>query len=158
MFGLFKSVAFSDPLLGELVRSRGAWRGTLQLDSGPTKLVLTGPRATPDPAALAAARELKHQLPSWRSAIQTALFEHYAPYAQAVEEGEYPETDASFPTIVVPNDVWQHVCLTFISIAPLGGVMTTELGYLTAWDEEHTLGARFVDGSFVELNGSVLPP
>ena len=48
--------------------------------------------------------------------------------------------------------------LTFISIAPLGGVMTTELGYLTAWDEEHTLGARFVDGSFVELNGSVLPP
>jgi hypothetical protein len=35
---------------------------------------------------------------------------------------------------------------------------TSELGYTTDWDEEHTLGARFQTGKFIELCGSMLPP
>jgi len=48
--------------------------------------------------------------------------------------------------------------LVFVSVTPLDGVLTTELGYTTAWDEEHTLGVRFQSGKFIELCGSVLPP
>jgi hypothetical protein len=158
MFGLFKSVPYSDPVLGELVRSRGLWRGTLQLDSGTMKLALTGPKAAPDPAALAAARELKVSLSAWRSAIEAALFEHYEPYATAVAEGEFPEESESFPTITAPPGVWPHATLEYISVSHLGGALLTELGYATAWDDEHMLGARFADGVFVELCGSVLPP
>jgi hypothetical protein len=50
------------------------------------------------------------------------------------------------------------VSLVFVSVTPLSGLLTTELGYTTAWDDEHTLGARFQSGRFIELCGSVLPP
>jgi hypothetical protein len=33
-----------------------------------------------------------------------------------------------------------------------------EIGYEVAWDEGHTLGARFRDGQALELSGSVLAP
>lgn len=158
MFGPFKSAPFSDPMLGDLIRSRGLWRGMLQLDSGSTKLALAGTRTAPDPAALAVARELKAQLPGWRSTIEMVLFEHYEPYAEAVATGECPETKGCFPSIAAPNGVWPHASLEFICISPLDGFLTTELGYITAWDEEHTLGARFAGGTFIALCGSVLPP
>ena len=158
MFGLFQSAHFSDPLLGELIRSRGLWRGTLQLDSGSTLLALAGTRAAPDPAAVAAAREVKGRLPAWCPAIEAALFEHYQPYAEAVAAGEFSEASESFPNITSPTGVWPYASLEFVSISPLDGFHTTELGYTTAWDEEHTLGARFADGTFIELCGSVLLP
>ena len=57
MFGFFKSASFVDPELGELHRSRGAWRGTLKLDTETSvPLVLGGGRAAPDPEALRIAR------------------------------------------------------------------------------------------------------
>jgi len=46
----------------------------------------------------------------------------------------------------------------FLAAAPIGGVMMTELGYDTAWDTEHTVGARFAGSEFIELNGSVGAP
>lgn len=99
MFGLFRSAPFSDPALGELVRSRGLWRGTVHLDSRATPIAVAGTRSAPDPVALA-----------------------------------------------------------FVSVLPMNGTTVTELGYATAWDEEHTPGVRFADGEFVELCASVLPP
>ena len=54
--------------------------------------------------------------------------------------------------------VWDHVRLMFLAAAPIGGVMMTELGYDTAWDTEHTVGARFAGSEFIELNGSVGAP
>ncbi|MGH8084037.1 MAG: DUF6985 domain-containing protein [Lysobacter sp.] len=158
MFGLFKSASFSDPSLGKMVRSRGLWRGTLQLDSGPTPLVLASDRTAPHPAAIAAACDVKTQLPSWRSAIETALFEHYEPCTEALAAGEAPETSGPFPRITSASGVWPHVALEFISVSLLGGSLTTELGYTAAWDEEHTLGARLQGGTFAELCGSVLSP
>lgn len=158
MFGLFKSASFSDSTLGELVRSRGLWRGTIHLDSGSTPLALAGTRTAPDPAALAFAREVPSQFSVWRRAIETALFEHYEPCAELLATGGTPATDESLPRIALPAEVWQHVSLEYICVAPLGGSLTTELGYTTAWDEEHTLGARFQGSTFVELCGSVLRP
>jgi hypothetical protein len=158
MFGLFKSAPFCDPSLGELVRSRGLWRGTIRLDSGVTPLALAGTRTAPDPAALAVARELPTQLVGWRRAIETALFEHYEPYAESLAAGEAQATNESLPRITLPAGVWPHVCLAYICVTPLSGSLTTELGYTTAWDDEHTLGARFQGSTFVELCGSVLPP
>jgi len=158
MFGLFKSAPFSDPSLGALVRSRGLWRGTLQLDSAATPLALAGPRTAPDPAALAIARELATRLAGWRRVIETALYEHYEPYAESVAAGEIQATDESLPSIDSPADVWAHVSLEYICVIPLDGSLTTELGYVAAWDEEHTLGARFQGRTFIELCGSVLRP
>lgn len=158
MFGLFKSASFPDPVLGALLRSRGSWRGVLQLGPGPIKLALAGTRTAPDPTALAAARELEAQLPGWRPSIETALFEHYEPYAEAAAEDESAGTSEPFPRIDAPPDVWPHAALAFISVYPLDGTLTTELGYTTAWDEEHTLGLRFAGGTLIELCGSVLPP
>jgi hypothetical protein len=158
MFGLFKSASFSDPLLGELSRARGFWRGTLQLGSKSVPVALAGSRAAPDADAIAAARQVHAQLQSWHPAIETALFGHYEPYSEAVAEGKGPETSEHFPSITSPAGVWPHVSLEFVSISPLSGTLITELGYAAAWDEEHMLGARFNAGKLVELCGSVLPP
>jgi len=86
------------------------------------------------------------------------LFEHYEPYAEAVTAGELPSPGEALPRIAAPGDVWSHASLVFVSVTSLRGLLTTELGYITAWDDEHTLGARFQSGKFVELCGSVLPP
>jgi hypothetical protein len=157
MFGLFKSPRMRDQQLGELVRSRGLWRGTLLVDSGSSvPLAIAGNRAQPDKTALEAAREVLAQLSHWRPAIERALFDHYQPYAEAVAEGDI-EASASVPQIDVASEVWPHVSLTFIAVAPLGAILTTELGYAVAWDEEHVLGVRFQSNTFVELCGSTVP-
>jgi hypothetical protein len=158
MFGLFKPARVHDAQLGALTRSRGLWRGTISLDSSVgVPLALAGGRAEPDAPALALAREMAAQFPSWRPAIAAALFEHYAPYAEAVTAGELPP-DGGVPAIDTPEQVWHHVAISHVAITPLDGVLTTEIAYHTAWDEEHTLAARFQSGRLVELCGSVLAP
>ncbi len=97
-------------------------------------------------------------VPGWAPAIQSELFEHYRPYAEAIAAGEMPQPDEPFPHLSEASQVWPHVTALFVAVSPLDGTMTVELGYTVAWDEEHTLGARFQQGHFVELNGSVLPP
>ena len=159
MFGLFKSPPFHDPKLGELVRSRGLWRGLLTVEADVSApLTLSGTRTQPRAEALAAAREVPQAFGSWRRAIEQALFEHYEPYAEAVSAGELPSPSEALARIVTPGDVWSHVSLVFVSVTPLGGVLTTELGYTTAWDDKHTLGVRFQSGKFIEPCGSILPP
>jgi hypothetical protein len=159
LFGLFKSPPFHDPKLGELVRSRGFWRGLLTVEAGVrAPLAVSGMRTEPHAQALAAAREVAQAFASLRPAIEQALFEHYEPYAEAVTAGELPSPSEALPRIAAPGDVWSHVSLVFVSVTPLSGLLTTELGYTTAWDDEHTLGARFQSGKFMELCGSVLRP
>ena len=53
------------------------------------------------------------------------------------------------------DDGWT---VEWVSVEPLAGDLTLELGLRTAWDEEHTLGARIRGGRPAELNGSVLGP
>jgi len=159
MFGLFKSRVYFDSQIGEVVRSRGLWRGAVTLGSSDlVPLAISGPRAMPDAEALQLARSLPSLFDSMRSTIADALFEHYLPYAEAVSAGELPPLSDGVPKLSGSASVWPHVSLTFASVRPLDGILTTELGYAVAWDEEHTLGVRFQRGKFVELCGSVLSP
>jgi len=158
MFGLFKSIPYHDPKLGVLKRSRGMWRGTIQLASQPVELALSGTRRGPDPKALAAACDAPGLMHGWRPIIEQALFEHYQPSLDAWRRGKFDTVGAPFPLISSPAGVWDHVRLMFLVAAPIGGVMMTELGYDTAWDTEHTVGARFAGSEFIELNGSVGAP
>lgn len=157
--GLFGPPPYQDAELGELQHKRGRWRGTLALAPGlSVSLAISGGGREPDPAALAAARAIPAAFPAWRPAIERALFEHYSPYAEAVAAGEESAPVEDLPAIRTPDQVWPYVTWVFASVAPLDGTLTTELGCTTAWDEEHTLGARFQSGALLELNGSVLAP
>lgn len=159
MFGLFKSPPFHDSQLGQFVRSRAHWRGSLALEvATAAPLVLAGDRSQPDPRALALARELPRLAGLLRPAIAQELFEHYQPYAEAISDGEAPPLAAGVPPISSPAEVWPHVALLFVAVTPLDGALTAELGYSVAWDEEHTLGVRLRDGRLLELCGSVLSP
>jgi hypothetical protein len=146
-----------DPILGPLVRGFGRWRGQIVLpsDTSPVPLFLTGWSSAPDPARLRLAHELIVRYPDLRPAIATALFEHRAPYAESMAAGEHPAAGL-LPTVNVPEDVWPHVTPVHVLIERMAGRETVEIAYRAAWDEEHTLGARFQDWSLVELNGSVL--
>lgn len=141
-----------DPELGPFRRARGAWRGSIALEGVAVPLVLVGSSKAPSPEALSAARELAARHRARRPAIECALFEHHAPYAES--EGAEP----AVPTLATSADVWTHATLVFVALLPIDGALTTEYGYAVAWDDDHTLGARFVGERFVELNGSVLPP
>lgn len=50
---------------------------------------------------------------------------------------------------------WDEVTTVYVFADEHGAI---EWGLAVAWDEEHTLGARFEGGELVELNGSVLAP
>ena len=158
MFGLFQSAPFADPQLGEFRRSRGLWRGSVLLGEATVPLVLSGSRAAPDPEALKIARSIQAGFPSWCPSIERALFEHYEPYAEAVAAGETGAPASGLPSINDPAAVWPYTHAEYVQVTPLDGVLTVEIGYRVAWDEEHTLGARLRDGRLLELCGSVLAP
>jgi hypothetical protein len=110
LIGLFKSSPLHNPELGELVRSRGFWRGLLTIEAGVSSpLTLSGTRTEPHAQALAAAREVAQAFGSWRAVIEQASFEHYGPYAEAVTAGELPSPGEALPRIAAPGDVWSHV-------------------------------------------------
>lgn len=158
MFDLFRSTPITDPELGELRRSRGAWRGTVRLDGRPVPLVIAGPRKAPDPDALRLARSVAGAYEGWKPAIAAAMLEHYTPYAEAVADGEEPAPEGGLPPIAGPDGVWPHASAEFVHVHPLERRLTVEIGYRVAWDEEHTLGAQVRDGEVIGLNGSVLAP
>ncbi|HJQ57269.1 MAG TPA: hypothetical protein VJ890_10205 [Vineibacter sp.] len=158
MFEFFKSTPYDDPQLGQLRRTGGAWRGTIDLGGTSIALVVDGSRKTPDAAALRIARTIASDLPGWRPQIAQALFEHYQPYAESVAAGEEQPPADGMPKIDRPDEVWPHVAIQYVSVKPLQGVPIVEIGLSAAWDEEHTLGARLRDGKLLELNGSVLAP
>jgi hypothetical protein len=154
MFELFKSEPFRDGQLGELRRSRGYWKGTLTLPScGPFRLSLAGTREAPDPVALGLARELPDRFKELMPRIQDGLFEHYKPYKEAADAGD--QTGSPCRNIESAEAVWPHVKPAHVLIELLEGVPTLEIAFRVAWDVEHTVGARFRNWQFIELNGSV---
>lgn len=157
MWNPFKKPLFNDPALGGFRRSHGTWRGTLVVDGTSVPLLLCGPHSGPDPEALRVAQSLAMDLPSWRPVIERELYEHYEPYAEAVREGA-EVASGGLPAIDRPASVWPHAKVLYVLVAPLDGRLAVEIGYAVAWDEEHTLGARFREGKLLELCGSVLPP
>lgn len=158
MFGLFKTPSFRDPVLGELHRKGGMWRAEIALGEIRAPLALPGSRTAPDPQALAIARSIANDYPRWCAGIAVSLFEHYAPYAEAIATGEHEAHAENPPRISQPDQVWQHAAVEFVAVITVDGELSVEIGYRVAWDEEHTLGARLRNGRLLELNGSVLPP
>lgn len=151
MFSLFKSRTVLDPVLGELRRSGGAWRGEIGIAGQlAVPLALPGNGSEPDAAAIEIVRELDGRLSEWRAGIAAALFDHLEPYASASETG-------AFRHIRAPEDVWPLTKLSHVTVFRQSGMLTLELGYGVDWDEDHILGARFQQGKLVELNGSTGP-
>ena len=156
MFGLFTAKPFADETLGTFTRRGPCWTGEVHLAGhGPVELRLSGDRKGPDTASLALARELPGRYPSSRREIENALFEHYAPYAEAHAQGETSELEAPFPPITRAEEVWSHVDPAHVLIEPLQGTPTVEVAYRVGWDAEHTVAARLQGWRFVELCGSV---
>jgi hypothetical protein len=154
MFGLLKPKTFRDEQLGELRRGGRLWFGELTLpECGAFRLVLAGNSQAPDPTAVRIARELPNRFDSLKSNIENGLFEHYAPYKEAVDAGI--ETGSPCPSVPNPEAVWQYTTPVHVLIEPQGSILKVEIAFRVAWDEEHTVGARFRDWRFVELNGSV---
>ena len=150
MLALFHSPVFEHPVLGPLRRKGGRWHGSVNIEGLSVPLNLPGDRERPDPAAMLMLEGLSGKLTGWRDSIAAALFEHLEPYAQADEEG-------AFGSIRAPADVWSHARLVHVSTFEQAGNPVLELGYRVDWDEEHTLGARFINDGLVELNGSTGP-
>jgi hypothetical protein len=158
MLGFFRSPAINDPELGSIERSRGRWRGRLALGGKSLPLALAGARNAPRADALALAKALPAAWARNLEAVAQALVEHYAPYQEAVAAGELEPPSPPLPAIARASDVWRFVTLQSASVTPIGGKLVAEVALSAAWDEEHTLGARFEGARFVELNGSILPP
>jgi hypothetical protein len=156
MSGLFGSPHFDDPVFGRLKRSGGVWRGTLEVGATPSvPLNLFGSGREPDAAALAAAREISAMFDAWRPSIQQALFDHYTPYGETIAAEGTAAQGTQMPVLQTPEQVWKHVTLQSVAVVKMGGIVTTELVYAAAWDDDHMLGARFQSGELVELCGSV---
>ena len=134
--------------MGRLVRRRGRSHGEISLPPHPSvPLIFSGSRAAPDPASVSLARDLIARYATLRPAIARALFEHYEP---SREGGD------GMPGLDGPERVWAHVSPVRVLVEPMSRLDTVEIAYRAAWDEEHTLGARFQSWELVELNGSVL--
>ena len=156
MFGLFRSTPYVDPLLGRLSRSRGRWRGSAALAGKVVPLALVGSREAPGADALSTARELADVWAHNQGPIERALFAHYEPYREAVACGELAPPAAQV-VVSSSGDVWKHVEVQSASVTLLDGSLVAGVALAVAWDEEHTVGARFSDGQFTELNGSIIP-
>ncbi len=152
---LFRSTPHTDATLGTLTRRGGQWHGQIALAGASVPIVLAGSKTAASDRSLLLGRELLTRYESLRPAIAEALFEHYGPYREALDAGELDEPEP-IPRLSGPAEVWPHVTLRRVRIEPLDGVEAVELAYETAWDVEHTLGARFREWTLIELNGSVI--
>lgn len=158
LLDLFWPAPYCDPVLGELRRHGSRWHGRIAPGNGAlVPLFVAGGFSSPNAGRLQLARDLGVRYAAIRPAIERALFAHYEPYAEALAAGEISDAEApGAPRLSHPHEVWDHVTLVRVSVERLGRADTLELAYRTAWDEEHTLGARFQGWALVELNGSVL--
>lgn len=147
MLGLFTSHPFDDPVLGRLVRSRRLWRGSILLAGTAIPLSLAGTRRAPDPDAIAAARALPATLAANREAVTRALVDYLEACESAVADR----------VIAQASDVWRFVEIESASVTWFGDTLVAEVALRTSWDDEHTQGARFAGGRFVEFNASIAP-
>lgn len=158
MFNLFGSPPFKHPTLGEFKRSGGHWRGTLELPvARGVPLILPGSRQAPDSKALDEAGKIVAAFPGWKPAMAGALKEHYTTLLEGSAESE---DESGIPRLNLTSEesLWNHVKLIYVQVCSMDSTLVVEFGIEAAWEEEHTLGARFTAEGLVELNGSVLPP
>lgn len=158
MFGWLKANPIEDPQLGTLRHKGLGWRGSITLPRlGATELRIHGGRSGPDAAHLAAARQAVADFEACRADIEAAVFEHYEVYRDALSAQEWAEI--GLPPLAAPGDVWPHLEPAWVLVETMIGTASrsplVEVAFRTAWDIEHTLGARLQDGRLFELNSSV---
>jgi hypothetical protein len=146
--GLFGNDVHNDPVLGGFARRRGSWYGEITMAGfGRVPLVVPGDRHRPDTASLALVPGAAAQIATLRETIAHALYEHWAPYAEAgVDEA---------PALTAAADVWRYARIVALHVDASQVEFPLELRLTVPWDDEHTLGARVCDGELVELCGSV---
>ena len=157
MLGWFTSHPFDDPVLGRLVRSRRLWRGSILLAGTAIPLSLAGTRRAPDPDAIAAARALPATWAANREAVTRALVDYLDAYESAVADHVIAPCAGPDPVIAQASDVWRFVEIESASVTCFGDTLVAEVALRTSWDDEHTQGARFAGGRFVEFNASIAP-
>lgn len=159
MFGLFKTEDFHHPSLGTLRWSRGYWRGQISFpDMGTIPLIVDGTRKGPDPHALQHAMNLPLDFAHVAPQLKQALYEHYEPYAEALNKGYLAARREPLPHVSSPEDALRLVVPEAVAISELDGELATEMCFNVPWDEEHVLGARFRGKKWIELCGSTLVP
>ena len=121
-------------------------------------LIVGGTRKGPDQQALNLAVNLDRDLQSVDPQLKQAMFEHYEPYAAAFQEGELKLEGGAFPQAKSGAEALGLAEVEAVLVVELDGALATEVCYRVPWDEEHTLGARFRGGQWVELCGSTLVP
>ncbi|MBV8467291.1 MAG: hypothetical protein JO218_15220 [Burkholderiales bacterium] len=151
MLNFFGSKTYIDIQLGELYRSRGRWRGTIDIghhDAVP--LAISGGWRGPDPEALAAARQLAATFHEHLTVIADALYGHY-------EQAAAHFAGTPLATITSSETALGFANLHSVAVSPLDGEMTVEYVYMVDWDDEHLLGARFQGDRLVDFCGSTVP-
>jgi hypothetical protein len=63
---------------------------------------------------------------------------HLQPVCRGHRRRRGPSSSGPLARLSSPSEVWPHVSVAFVSFARLDGSLTTELGLIVAWDEEHT--------------------
>ena len=139
------------PQLGLLEYAGGRWRGTIKLEGeAQSVLLLPGTRSGPLSSVLRVAEMAQMWWAGVRLAVEAELYAHYG----AARDGDVSD----LPELANSSDVWRHVTLSSVEVAPHRRLDELQVAIRTAWDDEHTLGALVRDAAFVELNGSILEP
>jgi len=86
------------------------------------ELRLAGDRKTPDASALMLARELSNRYAQHINQIETALYDHFLPYAEANAKGKLGELDEPFPVIDDAKQIWSHAYPSHVAIELLQDV------------------------------------
>lgn len=122
---------------------------------GPVEFRVAGDRKAPHTPSLEVARALASRYEALRERVAEELFAHFEPYGESVERGDADGDGRVPPPIGSAAEVWAHVSVPFAVVDATRPDFDAEIAFVTAWDEEHTLGARLKGARFVELCGSI---
>ncbi len=84
--------------------------------------------------------------------------EHYLNGLDAVKAGEFVGVE-DYPSISSAKEIWDHANVVSVIVDPYSTRNTAQvqIGVVTSWDEEHTLGFVFENGQIIEFNMSIPP-
>ena len=146
LFKFFSSALFESGVLGNFEKINGLWEGSISLmGNKKTPILIFGNRSGPDFYALESMVEVLNSWDEISNEIQNSLFEHYL---------RGPTWNDSYPRIDRAR-LMASVVFEQILVEMRRGRLVIEISIRTAWDEEHTLGARLVNLKLEELCESI---
>ena len=146
LFGIIKSNKYHHQQLGSFKKSQGCWNGLLDLDMvGKIPLLIHFGGTEPDSLAIATTVQFSNSWGERRKEIQETLYKHYL---------SGPTWSEDYPRISL-SEIWNFVSVEKIVVEKRRGKAVIEVAIRVEWDEEHTLGARIIDGKLDELCGSI---